>query len=90
VNGVSGAPTKTTRLTLAGDVIYHFQDQHSKYGYGGREQRPGLGAGSFYLSATVGRGIISFCFAGVHVSLDIYQSKIGGGNPDGDHPTGGK
>ena len=24
VNGVSGAPTKTTQLTLAGDVIYHF------------------------------------------------------------------
>jgi hypothetical protein len=24
VNGVSGAPTKTSQLTLAGDVIYHF------------------------------------------------------------------
>ena len=24
VNGVSGAPTKTTQLTLAGDLIYHF------------------------------------------------------------------
>ena len=24
VNGVSGAPTKKSQLTLAGDVIYHF------------------------------------------------------------------
>jgi len=24
VNGVSGAPTKTSQLTLGGDVIYHF------------------------------------------------------------------
>ena len=35
--------------------------------------RPGFCAGFFYLSATAGKAIIFFGFAGVHVSLDIYQ-----------------